>query len=43
MDPGLYQKKKTNIYWTTQKRASPSAFRLFTGVASRAGLNLFSL
>lgn len=31
IDPGLYQKTKTDIYWMTQRRAVPSAFRLFTG------------
>ncbi|XP_024400648.1 beta-glucuronosyltransferase GlcAT14B [Physcomitrium patens] len=33
IDPGLYQKTKTDIYWMTQRRAVPSAFRLFTGSA----------
>jgi hypothetical protein len=31
IDPGLYMDKKTDIFWATQRRAVPSAFRLFTG------------
>lgn len=31
IDPGLYQNKKTDIFWATQRRAVPTAFRLFTG------------
>lgn len=31
IDPGLYQDKKTDIYWMTQRRAVPTKFRLFTG------------
>lgn len=31
IDPGLYQDKKTDIYWMTQRRAVPTSFRLFTG------------
>lgn len=33
IDPGLYQNKKTDIFWATQRRALPTAFRLFTGSA----------
>jgi protein xylosyltransferase len=33
IDPGLYMDKKTDIFWATQRRAVPSAFRLFTGTA----------
>jgi hypothetical protein len=33
IDPGLYMDKKTDIFWATQRRAVPSAFRLFTGSA----------
>lgn len=32
IDPGLYQNKKTDIFWATQRRALPTAFRLFTGL-----------
>jgi len=31
IDPGLYQKQKTDIYWAVQQRTIPTAFRLFTG------------
>ncbi|KAG0565863.1 hypothetical protein M758_7G018500 [Ceratodon purpureus] len=33
IDPGLYLDKKTDIFWATQRRAIPTAFRLFTGSA----------
>eukprot|EP01018_Ginkgo_biloba_P020444 Gb_10584 [translate_table: standard] len=33
VDPGLYQSKKSDIFWATQHRAVPSAFKLFTGSA----------
>ncbi len=32
IDPGLYMDKKTDIFWATQRRAVPTAFRLFTGI-----------
>lgn len=31
IDPGLYQSKKSDIFWMTQKRELPTAFKLFTG------------
>lgn len=33
IDPGFYQLEKSDIFWMTQRRAVPSAFRLFTGSA----------
>ncbi|XP_002960850.2 beta-glucuronosyltransferase GlcAT14A [Selaginella moellendorffii] len=33
IDPGLYMNKKTDIFWVTQRRSVPSAFKLFTGSA----------
>ncbi|KAI5083921.1 hypothetical protein GOP47_0000090 [Adiantum capillus-veneris] len=33
IDPGLYSSKKSDIFWVTQKRAVPTAFKLFTGSA----------
>eukprot|EP00249_Psilotum_nudum_P019271 c27174_g2_i2 orf=319-1620(+) len=33
IDPGLYQSKKSEIFWATQRRAVPDAFKLFTGSA----------
>lgn len=33
VDPGLYLSKKKEIFWATQKRELPTAFRLFTGSA----------
>ncbi|KAF3778575.1 Beta-glucuronosyltransferase [Nymphaea thermarum] len=33
VDPGLYLSHKTNLFWVTQKRDSPTAFKLFTGSA----------
>lgn len=40
MDPGVYQNKKTDIFWVTQRRAVPTAFRLFTGLSFLLLLNL---
>ncbi|RZR92416.1 hypothetical protein BHM03_00020701 [Ensete ventricosum] len=31
VDPGLYMNKKTGVFWVTQKREIPTAFKLFTG------------
>ncbi|XP_031250295.1 beta-glucuronosyltransferase GlcAT14B-like [Pistacia vera] len=33
VDPGLYMTKKADVFWVTQKRSVPSAFKLFTGSA----------
>lgn len=33
IDPGLYQAEKSDIFWMSQRRAVPDAFRLFTGSA----------
>ncbi|KAH9326106.1 hypothetical protein KI387_006284 [Taxus chinensis] len=33
IDPGLYQSKKSDVFWATQHRAVPSSFKLFTGSA----------
>lgn len=31
VDPGLYMNKKQDVFWVTQKRSRPTAFKLFTG------------
>ena len=31
VDPGLYRSTKQDIWWVTQKRELPTAFKLFTG------------
>lgn len=33
IDPGLYLSKKTDIFWASQRRAVPNAFKLFLGSA----------
>ncbi|OEL19601.1 Beta-glucuronosyltransferase GlcAT14B [Dichanthelium oligosanthes] len=33
VDPGLYGSKKQDIFWVSQKREVPTAFKLFTGSA----------
>ncbi|KAH9288803.1 hypothetical protein KI387_032920 [Taxus chinensis] len=33
VDPGLYLSKKSDIFWSTQHRAVPTSFKLFTGSA----------
>lgn len=33
IDPGLYMSTKSDIFWTSQRRALPTAFKLFTGSA----------
>uniref|UniRef100_A0A7N0V2J3 Uncharacterized protein n=1 Tax=Kalanchoe fedtschenkoi TaxID=63787 RepID=A0A7N0V2J3_KALFE len=33
IDPGLYMTKKTDVFWITQRRSVPTAFKLFTGSA----------
>ncbi|ONK81036.1 uncharacterized protein A4U43_C01F24550 [Asparagus officinalis] len=33
IDPGLYSLKKSDVFWVTEKRSVPSAFKLFTGSA----------
>lgn len=32
IDPGLYMSKKADVFWVTQRRSVPTAFKLFTGV-----------
>nr|ARW71729.1 beta-glucuronosyltransferase GlcAT14B-like [Glycine soja] len=31
VDPGLYMNKKQDVFWITQRRSRPTAFKLFTG------------
>jgi hypothetical protein len=31
IDPGLYMKKKADVFWIPQRRSVPTAFKLFTG------------
>ncbi|XP_031116131.1 beta-glucuronosyltransferase GlcAT14B-like [Ipomoea triloba] len=33
IDPGLYMSKKADVFWITQRRSVPTAFKLFTGSA----------
>ncbi|KAF2316220.1 hypothetical protein P3X46_026092 [Hevea brasiliensis] len=33
VDPGLYMTKKADVFWVTQRRSVPTAFKLFTGSA----------
>ncbi|XP_019442624.1 PREDICTED: beta-glucuronosyltransferase GlcAT14A-like [Lupinus angustifolius] len=33
IDPGLYMSKKQDVFWVTQRRSRPTAFKLFTGSA----------
>eukprot|EP01018_Ginkgo_biloba_P024920 Gb_00733 [translate_table: standard] len=33
IDPGLYRLKKSDVFWVTEKRGLPTAFKLFTGSA----------
>ncbi|CAI9262250.1 unnamed protein product [Lactuca saligna] len=33
VDPGLYQNKKSDIFWVQPRRALPTTFKLFTGSA----------
>lgn len=31
IDPGLYSLKKSDVFWVSQKRSVPTAYKLFTG------------
>ncbi|KAM0057594.1 putative beta-glucuronosyltransferase GlcAT14A/B/C [Helianthus debilis subsp. tardiflorus] len=31
VDPGLYMSEKSDVFWITQRRSVPTAFKLFTG------------
>nr|XP_043620939.1 beta-glucuronosyltransferase GlcAT14B-like [Erigeron canadensis] len=33
IDPGLYSLKKADVFWVSQKRSVPTAYKLFTGSA----------
>ncbi|XP_059640797.1 beta-glucuronosyltransferase GlcAT14B-like [Cornus florida] len=33
VDPGLYMTRKADVFWITQRRSVPTAFKLFTGSA----------
>ncbi|XP_072969142.1 beta-glucuronosyltransferase GlcAT14B-like [Typha angustifolia] len=33
IDPGLYMSKKSDVFWATQRRELPTAFKLYTGSA----------
>ncbi|KAF7845511.1 beta-glucuronosyltransferase GlcAT14C-like [Senna tora] len=33
IDPGLYNSKKSGVFWAKEKRSVPSSFKLFTGSA----------
>ncbi|CAL1414573.1 unnamed protein product [Linum trigynum] len=33
IDPGLYSLQKSDVFWATEKRSVPTAYRLFTGSA----------
>ncbi|WVZ14622.1 hypothetical protein V8G54_012188 [Vigna mungo] len=32
VDPGLYMNKKQDVFWVTQRRSRPTAFKLFTAI-----------
>lgn len=34
IDPGLYKLQKSDVFWITEKRSVPTAFKLFTGEPS---------
>ena len=34
VDPGLYDSKKSGVYWVKEKRSVPASFKLFTGNGS---------
>lgn len=31
IDPGLYSLEKSDVFWVSEKRSVPSAYKLFTG------------
>ena len=33
IDPGLYSRQKSDVFWISQKRSVPTAYKLFTGSA----------
>ncbi|KAJ4959596.1 hypothetical protein NE237_026707 [Protea cynaroides] len=33
IDPGLYSRQKSDVFWVSEKRSLPTAFKLFTGSA----------
>lgn len=37
IDPALYSLQKSDVFWATEKRSVPTAFKLFTG----KGFDLF--
>ncbi|KAH9322350.1 hypothetical protein KI387_016989 [Taxus chinensis] len=41
MDPGFYMSKKTDLFWVTERREIPTAFKLFTGSAWMALSRVF--
>ncbi|KAG6411225.1 hypothetical protein SASPL_129303 [Salvia splendens] len=38
IDPGLYSVQKSDLYWITEKRKVPTAFKLFTGILDKQNL-----
>ena len=43
VDPGLYMTKKQDVFWVTQRRSVPTAFKLFTGKTFINDIILISL
>jgi hypothetical protein len=41
IDPGLYMSKKADVFWVSQKRSMPTAFKLFTGAFIFHNLSCF--
>ncbi|KAK9092565.1 hypothetical protein Syun_027476 [Stephania yunnanensis] len=41
IDPGLYRSTKADVFWVSEKRSVPTAFKLFTGSAWMALSNSF--
>jgi hypothetical protein len=40
IDPGLYMKKKADVFWIPQRRSVPTAFKLFTGKDTMLSIRL---
>ncbi|KAF9684178.1 hypothetical protein SADUNF_Sadunf04G0091000 [Salix dunnii] len=38
IDPGLYMTKKADVFWITQRRSVPTAFKLFTDVVRASSM-----
>lgn len=43
IDPGLYMTKKSDVFWVSERRSVPTAFKLFTGAYFLLSLSTFLL